>query len=155
MPKKIVNKKISTAKQKSVSPLLFMDTSDFKALRFALIWSDLGQQAFFKEKRIAIAYNQSEKTLEFLIKFLKSKPHSSSLDDIQAIYTVSGPGSFTGIRVGVAMAMAFGLALEIPVYFLKQEQVPSSLLDLPKLRLKPHIKKPKLNYGAEPNITAS
>lgn len=35
--------------------------------------------------------------------------------DLQAIFCVTGPGSFTGIRVGVSVANALAFALDIPV----------------------------------------
>jgi tRNA threonylcarbamoyl adenosine modification protein YeaZ len=40
---------------------------------------------------------------------------SSTFTDVQGIAVTVGPGSFTGIRVGVAAARGFGLALGIPV----------------------------------------
>ncbi len=36
--------------------------------------------------------------------------------EIDGIAVTVGPGSFTGVRVGLAAARAFGLALKIPVY---------------------------------------
>jgi len=38
-----------------------------------------------------------------------------SYQDIEKIITSIGPGSFTGVRVGVATARGFGLGLDIPV----------------------------------------
>jgi len=35
--------------------------------------------------------------------------------DIRRIVTTIGPGSFTGLRVGLSMALALGMALDIPV----------------------------------------
>ena len=38
------------------------------------------------------------------------------MSDINAIAVTVGPGSFTGVRIGLAAARGFGLALNIPVY---------------------------------------
>jgi tRNA threonylcarbamoyladenosine biosynthesis protein TsaB len=37
------------------------------------------------------------------------------LKDLRAIEVATGPGSYTGIRVGVSVANALGFALKIPV----------------------------------------
>ena len=39
-----------------------------------------------------------------------------TMADIQGIAVTVGPGSFTGVRIGLAAARAFGLALGIPVF---------------------------------------
>ena len=39
-----------------------------------------------------------------------------NVDDITAIAVAIGPGSFTGVRIGLATAKAFGMALNIPVW---------------------------------------
>lgn len=41
--------------------------------------------------------------------------HALVLHDITAITVVPGPGSFTGLRVGVAIANTLGMWLRIPV----------------------------------------
>lgn len=41
--------------------------------------------------------------------------HSLTLNDLTSITVVTGPGSFTGLRVGVAIANALGYLLTIPV----------------------------------------
>lgn len=38
-----------------------------------------------------------------------------SFDDIDRITVIAGPGSFTGVRVGVAFARGLGVALDVPV----------------------------------------
>lgn len=43
------------------------------------------------------------------------------LKDIKAIEVETGPGSFTGLRVGAAVANALGFALNIPVNNKKME----------------------------------
>ncbi|MBI4057775.1 hypothetical protein HY405_00415 [Candidatus Microgenomates bacterium] len=51
--------------------------------------------------------------LPLLSKMLKK--HKLSFRDIRAIEVNPGPGSFTGIRVGVAVANTLGWALGVPV----------------------------------------
>jgi len=41
--------------------------------------------------------------------------HSLKLKDLSAIEVNPGPGSFTGIRVGLSIANALGFLLQIPV----------------------------------------
>lgn len=41
--------------------------------------------------------------------------HSLSLSDIHAISVHTGPGSFTGLRVGIAIARMLGILYEVPV----------------------------------------
>lgn len=41
--------------------------------------------------------------------------NNKQLTDLTEIEVVEGPGSFTGLRVGVAIANALGFALKIPV----------------------------------------
>ena len=43
------------------------------------------------------------------------KKHSISLKDLTNIEVSTGPGSFTGLRVGVSIANALGYALKIPI----------------------------------------
>jgi len=44
------------------------------------------------------------------------KKAQKTMADVQGIAVTVGPGSFTGVRIGLAAARAFGLALNIPVY---------------------------------------
>lgn len=41
---------------------------------------------------------------------------AASFADVEAIVVVNGPGTFTGIRIGLSAARAFGFALGVPVY---------------------------------------
>lgn len=122
--------------------ILFIDTSDFHGLNFAVIDDKVKQ--FVKE----VAYNENYKTNEFLQKFLKQ--NKIALKDISKIIVCSGPGSFTGIRVGVSLAQALGYALQIPVIAIPKTKVPKDLLKLKTLKLPNKL---VLHYGAKPNIT--
>lgn len=46
------------------------------------------------------------------------------LTDLNEIKVKRGPGSFTGLRVGIAVANALGFALDIPVNGKKQPVIP-------------------------------
>jgi tRNA threonylcarbamoyl adenosine modification protein YeaZ len=56
---------------------------------------------------------RSQMLLVFIAKLLKEK--KMKLTDITEIEVNTGPGSFTGLRVGVAVANALGWVLGIPV----------------------------------------
>ncbi len=136
--------------------ILFLDTSDFKKLRFALIEESRGRtergkaaRAKIKTRSVSVKYNESEKTLPELQKLI-----GNNFGKISAIYAVSGPGSFTGIRVGISIALAFSFAKKIPLYALKKDKVPKNLSGILKLKnLKNISSNFELDYGAEPNIT--
>jgi len=42
-------------------------------------------------------------------------PHKLELDDIQAIIVFKGPGSFTGLRIGMSVANALAFGLSVPI----------------------------------------
>ena len=66
---------------------------------------------FIKEEEVVSRKNQA--VLPMIIQLLKD--HTIQLQDITAIEVNPGPGSFTGIRVGVAVANALSYILKIPV----------------------------------------
>ena len=55
----------------------------------------------------------SQRLLPFITELLKKE--GKKLEDIKEIEVNTGPGSFTGLRVGVSVANALGWGLEIPV----------------------------------------
>lgn len=128
--------------------ILFIDTSDFHGLRLAVI--EPGAKHAVRQSTHEVAYNENYKTAEFLQKFLRQ--HKTQPQDLTKIVVCSGPGSFTGIRVGVALAQAMGFALNIPVVAIKKNQIPKDLVRLQNFR---GGKRLILNYGRQPNITRS
>lgn len=127
------------------TPLLFINTTEFHNLELALITED--QVSAFQTE---LAFNENFKTLELIEMFLKQK--KTKLADLKKIIVCNGPGSFTGIRVGVSLAQALGMGLNIPVIAIPKDKVPTSLEKLRTIKLPSKL---TLNYGAEPNITQS
>jgi tRNA threonylcarbamoyladenosine biosynthesis protein TsaB len=60
------------------------------------------------------AHRQLAESLHSKIESLL-KLHDKSLDDIQGIVAYKGPGSFTGLRIGLSVANALGYSLHVPV----------------------------------------
>ena len=136
--------------------LLLIDTSDYGGLRFALVPDPKSGKSIkaAKEFHRELAFNENYKTLELLEKFISSNKVSPA--QIKKTVVCSGPGSFTGIRVGIALAQAMGFALNIPVIAIPKEKIPVAPKNLPQLwKLKISGKKITLNYGREPNITTA
>jgi len=72
--------------------------------------------------------NQSENLLGLIDKILKKTGYDKS--DISGIFVVSGPGSYTGLRVGVATANALSLALGVKVSGVKERPSHSNIIEL-------------------------
>jgi len=128
--------------------ILFIDTSDFNGLRLAIV--EPKKSSAVTETVHQVAYNENYKTAEFLQKFLGQSKITPP--DLTKVIVCSGPGSFTGIRVGIALAQALGFALNIPVIAVKKNHIPN---DLAKLRSLRGTKTLTLHYGRKPNITQS
>ncbi len=130
--------------------ILFLNTAEFEKLTFALV-GDKVQQKSFKFK-----HSQSEKTLSYLAEFLESANKNFKKKDFSAIrkiVVVSGPGSFTGIRVGISLALAFSAAWQVPAYAVEAGNVPTSLQKLASMKLQRVSSGFEPDYGKQPNIT--
>ena len=57
--------------------------------------------------------DKSQKLLPFIDELLKE--HGKEIGEITSIEVHTGPGSFTGLRVGVSVANALGWSLGVPV----------------------------------------
>jgi tRNA threonylcarbamoyladenosine biosynthesis protein TsaB len=125
--------------------ILFINTSNYNDLHFALL-----QKSELKEFKATIAFNENYKTNELLEKFLsKSKVKPKNLTKI---IVCSGPGSFTGIRVGVSLAQALAFALSIPLVTIPRSKLPKNLKTLSTLKANTET---TINYGQAPNINKS
>lgn len=77
------------------------------------------------------------------------KHESLSLKDIEKVVIFQGPGSFTGLRIGMSVVNALGFALQIPVIAAQGEDWLSEVNGAT-----PGIFIPQVPiYGADPHIT--
>ncbi len=83
---------------------LYIDTSDREEIVVGL-----DDKKFETESR----KDKSQKLLPFIDELLKK--NEKKMEDITEIEINTGPGSYTGLRVGVSVANAIGWALDIPV----------------------------------------
>jgi tRNA threonylcarbamoyladenosine biosynthesis protein TsaB len=83
---------------------LYIDSSDRESIVVGI-----------DEKRFETSARQekSQKLLPFIVEVLKKE--GRNFKDISEIEVNLGPGSFTGLRVGVSVANALGWALDVPV----------------------------------------
>jgi tRNA threonylcarbamoyladenosine biosynthesis protein TsaB len=86
-----------------------IDTSDNKQITIELEIDDKKPQ---KTKSDSIVL-RSEAVIPLIDKLLKK--NNLSLKDVNEVEVFEGPGSFTGLRVGISIANALGFLLKIPV----------------------------------------
>lgn len=87
---------------------LFIDTTSNTEITVGLFIDD---KKYFSKRPLE---KQKAQVVLPMIEALLSE-HSLSLQDITAIEVQPGPGSFTGVRVGVSVANTLAFALGIPV----------------------------------------
>lgn len=88
--------------------ILLIDTSSNKEITVGLRIDD---NEYVVRKKIGL--QKSQVTLELIDKLLKK--HNVALSNINSIKVNTGPGSFTGLRVGASVANALGWTLGITV----------------------------------------
>jgi tRNA threonylcarbamoyladenosine biosynthesis protein TsaB len=89
--------------------ILYIDTSDNKCAKVRLQAED----KVFVRQTDAEVHNRSQETLSLIQQILKEA--DISLTDIDKINVVKGPGSFTGLKVGVTIANTLSFCLQRPV----------------------------------------
>ena len=88
--------------------ILVIDTSD-NILKIAL---HCGEQDYY------VCEENTQRHVEILIPKIKELFESANADvkSLNEIYVCCGPGSFTGLRIGIATAITLAYSLSIPVY---------------------------------------
>ena len=95
---------------------LYIDTTDFNKVMFALSDKRIIRQTY------KIYPHKSHETLAKLDEFLKKSSIRNPQSVISQIITNKGPGSYTGVRVGVTHAQALGFAWNVPVKFVSKDK---------------------------------
>lgn len=104
--------------------LLAIDTSN-RILSVALLTEN--GNIFFKEQQME--RGQGEALIPLIQKLLDEA--QEKVENLDAVAVAVGPGSFTGVRIGLACAKAFGLALNIPVWGVTNLQAEAHETDFP------------------------
>lgn len=87
---------------------LFLDTHANKVV--VVIFKD---NKIIVKKEVETIYNHSETTMPILIEALNEA--NCNINDINLIICVNGPGSFTGVRIGVTIAKTLAFTLKVPI----------------------------------------
>src|SRR5437762_1025561 len=87
---------------------LFIDTASNKEITIGLF---IDEQKYFLKKELG--FHKAQVVLPLIDELLKK--HKLTIKDINALEVNKGPGSFTGVRVGVSVANALSYALGVPV----------------------------------------
>lgn len=95
--------------------ILVIDTSTDKNY-LALFWPEKIEKEIFWQRQ-----ETSKELLPKIDQFLRQ--NKLKLKDLKAIAVFRGPGSFTGLRVGISVAQSLGYALKIPVFGFKQKDI--------------------------------
>jgi tRNA threonylcarbamoyladenosine biosynthesis protein TsaB len=101
-----------------MSVILFIDTSAINTAHIAL---EIDGKRYQKSSESKIM--KSQMVLPMIEQILTE--HTLKLTDITAITVATGPGSFTGLRVGATVANALGYLLHVPVNGKKALVIPS------------------------------
>ena len=83
---------------------LYIDTSDRDKIIVGI-----DEQRFETDSK----EGSSQKLLPFIEEILNKE--GKEIKDVTEIEVATGPGSFTGLRVGVAIANTLGIILQIPI----------------------------------------
>lgn len=86
--------------------VLFIDTSDSKEIKVGL---KIDGKKYFKKKKM----EKAQIVLSMIENILEE--HELNIRSIDMIEVATGPGSFTGLRVGVSIANTLGAFLNIPI----------------------------------------
>jgi len=88
--------------------ILFIDTASNEEISVGL---RIREKKFVSKRKVDKM--KAQVVLPMIEQLLKK--HKMSLEQIDAVEVNTGPGSFTGLRVGIAIANTLGFSLKIPI----------------------------------------
>lgn len=109
----------------------------------------------YKSLKVKGSFNQAEKVLPTIDKLLTKQEIKK--ENLRGIGVVVGPGGFTSVRIGVAVANGLGYGLSLPIAGIKADefsdnrQLVEKVFDYLKNNTKKNLVEPL--YDREPNIT--
>lgn len=109
---------------------------------------------FDGEKRLAYETWQAHRELSDTIHKKMTallKLQSQRLEDLQGIICFKGPGSFTGLRIGLTVSNALAYSLDVPIVSTKGEKWIATGIE--RLRRGENEKISLPEYGSEANVT--
>jgi len=131
--------------------ILVIDTADSEKT-FLGIWEDL----WLAECDWLAGRNLSADILVKLQKIFNDA--DKDLKKISGIIVNSGPGSFTGLRIGISVANTLAYSLDVPIVGVSKTSEEKQLLEtgLKKIKVMNNFLRPITpEYGREPNISQS
>ncbi len=100
--------------------ILYIDTSQFNSVKFSL--KNEGKlKGRLISKKYKLTAGGNHQTVALLDKFLRGQKIKPNV--ITKIAVAVGPGSFNGIRVGISIAQALGLAWKIPIKAIPSNEI--------------------------------
>ncbi|MFH1173185.1 MAG: tRNA (adenosine(37)-N6)-threonylcarbamoyltransferase complex dimerization subunit type 1 TsaB [bacterium] len=137
---------------------LLINTAETDKITLALVKPITQGNLLLDHKTISARRQQSEKLLLNLQKLLQK--NKIKLKNLKGIMAVSGPGSFTSLRIGLASANTLGYVLKIPMAEIKMSELKkaNNLEEMVKQGSRKLKKQKRFKiilpyYGQEPNIT--
>lgn len=122
--------------------ILIIDTTERYMIKLGLFNKKIEWHEFKTER-------QSEDLLIFLDKILKD--NGLKTGNIDAILVNIGPGSFTGVRVGVTVANTLSWSLNIPVLGYRDEKINTAVDKIKSIKAK-NFSKIVLPYYGEKQV---
>ncbi|MFA6227974.1 MAG: tRNA (adenosine(37)-N6)-threonylcarbamoyltransferase complex dimerization subunit type 1 TsaB [Patescibacteria group bacterium] len=109
----------------------------------------------FKRKKVTGKFHHSEKLVPAIASYLTA--NKLAWDKLRGIGVVVGPGGFTSVRIGVAVANALAFGRNLPIAGIKADEFASAGELVAKIQERLKGVKPSQivlpYYDREPNIT--